>query len=59
MRHYIGLQGLEKKVRRVLTDFDFDALGTLLPPKENLTGFIDTTRVGQAIPFSAQPRIPH
>lgn len=45
MRHYIGLQGLEKKVRRLLTDFDFDALGTLLPPKETLTGFIDT-RIG-------------
>lgn len=46
MRHYFGLPGMERKVRRLLTDFEFDALGSMLPPEKDLADFIDITRIG-------------
>src|ERR1700683_4372 len=30
LRHYLGLRGAEKKLRRLLQDFDFQALGSLV-----------------------------
>jgi polysaccharide deacetylase family protein (PEP-CTERM system associated) len=42
IRHYVGLGTMERKLRRLLEDFQFESLETLLPPAESLFCALDT-----------------
>ncbi|HEX4488305.1 MAG TPA: DUF3473 domain-containing protein, partial [Terriglobales bacterium] len=42
LRHYIGLRGVEKKMRRLLTDFRFVTLGSMV---SSVTKAAETTHV--------------
>jgi len=51
MRHYVGLGTMEKKLRRLLQDFQFVTLESLLPSVERLGFVLDTRNLDQVAIF--------
>lgn len=54
VRHYLGLAGLEKKVRRLLEDFEFAPLGSMLPEEQQLPFKLDTTSGREVVEIASR-----